>query len=234
MPYACTRLRARFTHLLTPPELEHFHRCQTLAEVLPYLPDGDYATEAKQAVLDASDLIAWEAMLMAVYVHRLADACRLIQDVVPSYADLLVGEWDLHHLRCLFRRILRGGTSEGRRNKPSDEPASDDAFSLGADETRQSFVRQTFVPLGAFSRTEYEKLAESRTLADLGVSLDSTLPEMAGRLRQCLDPRRPADGREATSGDAATLEQLELLAENLHFQRQLTCAAALSAVKTVR
>ena len=231
MPYACTRIRARLSRLLSPHELEQLHRCQSLAELLPRFPEADYVAEAQQAVLDASDLNAWEAMLMAVYVHRLAAACRLIQDVVPSYADLLVGEWDLHHLRCLVRRVFRGGMSDERQDQPStpsDALESDHPLSLGAEETKQSFVRHTFVPLGAFSRSQYERLAESNTLDDLCDCLEKCVPDVGRQLRQCLDHRSPADRLEAypTSGDASSLEELELLVENRHFRRQLACASS--------
>ena len=57
-------------------------------------------------MLDASDLNAWDATLMAVYVHRLA-AAVLFQDVVRR---MRMCWWALHHFSGPPR--LRGGISD--------------------------------------------------------------------------------------------------------------------------
>lgn len=218
MSYVCARIHARFPRLLSPHELEKYRRLATLAELLPHMLAGEYATEAKREILDVGDLDAWGTAIFAVYSRRLADICRMIAEAFPAYIDLLVGQWDLHHIRCLLRRMFRDGLLGGRCDVPSGKSSEAEfghAMPLDVNLSPRTFSNQTFVPLGKFSRTVYGQLAAAGSFAEFCGRLEPLFPELARRLPEAF---------EIHAREESLLDELELLAENLHFQHLLACA----------
>jgi vacuolar-type H+-ATPase subunit C/Vma6 len=217
MSYVCARIHARFPRLLSPRELEQYRRLPTLAELLPRMLVGEYAAESKREVLDSADLDAWEAAIFGGYSRRLSGVCRLMAEAFPNYLDLFTGQSDLHHIRCLLRRMFREGQLGERKARPGSlsETDRERPMPLHAELSPKSFANQTCVPLGTFSREEYERLAAVRSFAEFCNGIEPLFPGL-GRI--LLDASKQAAHEESL------IDELELLAENLHFQHLLRCA----------
>jgi vacuolar-type H+-ATPase subunit C/Vma6 len=216
MSYVCARIHARFPRLLSHHELEQYRRLPALAELLPCMLVGEYAAEAKREILDSADLDAWEATLFGGYSRRLSGVCRLISEAFPVYLELFTGQWDLHHIRCLLRCMFRDGLLGGRNARPGALPETDldRPMPFHAELSPKSFANQTCVPLGRLSREEYEQLAAARSFADFCNRIQPLFPDLGRILSDAF--------KEVAHGESL-LDDLELLVENLHFQRLLAC-----------
>ncbi len=109
LAYVCARLRARFPRLLPAGTLEQLRGLRSLAELFAALLTTDYGTQLKELVLDVNDLGEWEAALTAAFARRVNQVRSLIEESLPAYTYLVDGEWDVHHLRALLRRLLSPG-----------------------------------------------------------------------------------------------------------------------------
>lgn len=172
MGYVCARLRARAQHLLAAENLEALRGLPTLAELFSALLPTEYGPSLQTRVLDVNDLGEWEAAFTATLARRISQVRAWIDAVVPAYADLVDGEWDVHHLRSLLRRLAQPGTERA--------------------------VGPEFVPLGALTRERYGAALAARSPAELCTLLQPWLPAWSACLRSLFEPPRqpPFDWRE--------------------------------------
>jgi len=164
MGYVCARLRARAQLLLAAPALEALRRLPTLAELFSALLHTEYGPSLKARVLDVNDLGEWEAAFTATFARRVSQVRAWIDATVPAYAYLVDGEWDVHHLRSLLRRL--------------DQPGTERA------------VGPEFVPLGALTRERYDTALAAQSPAEFCTLLQPWLPAWSACLRSFLEPPR--------------------------------------------
>ena len=157
LPYLCARIWARTRDLLPNESLERFRGLSQLSDLFHALLETPCASALKQSVLDTNDLDELETGLTAVYAGRVAEVRRLVEQSVPEYLYLIVGEWDMHHVRALVRWVLCRWDAEA--------------------------VRQAFLPVGTFTRERYDQAMAADTLPDLFRRLEAWLPELTAELR---------------------------------------------------
>jgi vacuolar-type H+-ATPase subunit C/Vma6 len=160
LPYVCARIRARFPRLLSRGDLERVRGLRSLAEMFHDLLGTEYGPALQESFLDMQDLAEFEMALTAVFTRRVADVHGLVEQSVPAYAYLVFGEWDLHHLKSLVRRLFR----------KNDESAAD----------------ETFVPLGTFTRQHYREAWAADSLESLCRCVEVWLPVPICALRSFL------------------------------------------------
>jgi len=196
LAYVCARLRARFPRLLPAGTLEQLRGLGSVAELFAALLTTDYAPQLKELVLDTDDMGEWETALTATYACRVNQVRSLIEESVPLYTYLVDGEWDVHHLRALLRRLLEKGTgviSGVTENDP----------------------RPLFVPIGTFTRQRYCEALAAGSWEELCRRLEPWLPAWADVLRSFLEtPRDQAVG----------LWDAESWLDEEHFLRLGACA----------
>jgi len=164
-----------------------------LADLFSALLPTEYGPSLKDAVLDVNDLSEWDSALTATLARRVSRVRTWIDASRPAYAYLVDGEWDVHHLRALLRRIGRGESGPGEASHG---------------------VGDAFVPLGVFTRERYREAQAADSPRDLCARLQSWLPGWSETLRSFLDPPgQPPVG----------LRELELQLDDEHFRRLAGC-----------
>jgi vacuolar-type H+-ATPase subunit C/Vma6 len=212
LPYVCARLRARFPLFLGSAEWDRLRGVRSLPELLPDLLATDYAAEVRTAVFDARDLAAWETALRAVLVRRLTTVYRFLEESVPAYCHLVTDEWDLHHVRSLFRRVLSRRGAPG----PGDSPLAEGKAEATEEEAEAAArVMDAYVPIGALSEQRYRLAAAAASADDLCTCLAEVFPKTIAGLRKLLEQRRD---------QSLGLPEVELEIENAHFRQLLVRA----------
>ena len=209
LPYVCA-VASPLSAVPGPRRIGPTAGVPSLKELLPDLLATDYAAEVRATVFDANDLAAWETALRAVLVRRLTAVCRFLEECIPAYCHLVTGEWDLHHVRSLFRRVLSRRRAAGPGNSSLEEgnaeAAEDDAEAAARD------AIEAYVPIGVLSEQRYRLAAAATSADDLCTCLAEVFPETIAGVRKLLErPRDPPPG----------LPEFELEIENAHFRRLL-------------
>jgi len=196
LAYVCARLRARFPRLLPAGTLEQLRGFGSLAELFAALLATDYGPQLKEWVLDTDDMGEWEGALTATYAGRVNQVRSLIEESVPAWTYLVDGDWDVHHLRALLRRLPEKGTG-GVSGQAENDP------------------RPLFVPIGTFTRERYREALAAGSWEELCRRIEPWLPAWAGALRSFFETPRD---------QAVDLRDAELWLDEEHFHWLGACA----------
>ncbi len=167
--WLCARVWARIPRLLGPRELERLRSAGDLAGLFHLLRETDYAPHVEQAVLDPADLDELDRGLVAALAARVEQVRQWVEDSVPQYRYLVVGQWDCHHLLAVTRRLL-----------------------IGSD---RAVASKAYVPVGAWTPARYSEALAAETMPDLLRSVEHVMPEVAARMGSFLaEPREHEPG----------------------------------------
>ncbi len=162
--WLCARVWARMPRVFAPCDLERLRSTGDLPGLFHSLLDTEYAPHVKEAVLDVADLEELDRGLAATLAARVEQVRQWVEDSVPQYAYLVVGEWDCHHLRTLARHLV------GK----SDRAAANKAY----------------VPIGAWTPARYNDALAAERMPDLLRKVERVMPEVAEEMRDFLgEPR---------------------------------------------
>ncbi len=157
LPYLCARIWARMPHLAPREQVERLRGLTELPELFHELLETRCESLLKHSVLDVQDLDELETGLLAVFAARVEEVRRMVEQSVPEFLYLVVGEWDLHHLRALLRWVHCRWDAD--------------------------VVRQAFVPVGTFTRESYAQAMAADSLQDLFRRVQPWLPELIEQLQ---------------------------------------------------